>query len=297
MLIVYTLCLLSVVTFILFGLDKRRAVKHRWRISERTLLFSSFFGGIGGLLGMLVFHHKTRKWKFRILVPLCAFINALIIAFLLWASVYYRADDTAVSAMRQDGVVTVKRTSSGWLFDGPSDEKALIFYPGAKVEATAYAPLLRELAKEDMDVYLIKMPLRLAFFGMSKEGKIIEESSYEQYYISGHSLGGAMAAAYAAAHEDDFAGVILLAAYPTQETALDILGVYGSEDGVLNMDRLKEAPALVSGNYKEVAIKGGNHAQFGSYGEQSGDGKAGIAPEEQRAQTIEAVRGFVSECE
>ena len=246
-------------------------------------------------MGMLFFHHKTRKWKFRILVPLFALIDALVIAFLLWASVYYRADDTAIKAMQSDGVVTVEQTKSGWLFDGPSDDKALIFYPGAKVDEKAYAPILRLLAQEDMDVYLVNMPLHLAFFGIGKAGEIIENSAYEQYYISGHSLGGAMAASYAAEHVSDFKGMILFAAYPTQETAIDTLVIYGSEDGVLNMARIEEAPNLVSGNYSEVVIDGGNHAQFGNYGEQKGDGEADISAEEQQTQTIQAIRKFVND--
>ena len=284
MLIVYILCLCSVITLLLFGIDKGRAIRHKWRISERTLLIASSFGGIGGLLGMLLFHHKTRKWKFRILVPLFALIDALVIAFLLWASAYYHADDTAVKAMQSDGVVTVEQTKSGWLFDGPLDDKALIFYPGAKVDTKAYAPILRLLAQEDMDVYLVNMPLHLAFFGIGNE----------QYYISGHSLGGAMAAYYAAEHVSDFKGMILFAAYPTQETAIDTLVIYGSEDGVLNMARIAEAPKLVSGNYSEVVIDGGNHAQFGNYGKQKGDGEADISAEEQQTQTIQAIRKFIN---
>ena len=198
MLLVYILCFCSIITFVLFGVDKSRAINHRWRIRESTLLIASSFGGIGGLMGMLIFHHKTRKWKFRILVPVFALIDALIISFLLWASAYYRADETAIKAMQSDVTVTVEQTKSGWLFDGPSDDKALIFYPGAKVDAKAYAPLLGQLAEDEMDVYLVKMSLNLAFFGIGKAGEIVENSEYERYYISGHSLGGAMAAGYAA---------------------------------------------------------------------------------------------------
>ena len=92
MIMIYILGILSLVTFILFGVDKRRAVKHRWRISEGTLLIFSLFGGIGGLLGMICFHHKTRKWKFRILVPLFAVLDAMLIVFLLYMSSYYPAE-------------------------------------------------------------------------------------------------------------------------------------------------------------------------------------------------------------
>ena len=162
------------------------------------------------------------------------------------------------------------------------------------MDAKAYAPILRLLAQEDMDVYLVNMPLHLAFFGIGKAGEIIENSAYEQYYISGHSLGGAMAAYYAAEHVSDFKGMILFAAYPTQETAIDTLVIYGSEDGVLNMARIAEAPNLVSGNYSEVVIDGGNHAQFGNYGKQKGDGEAVISAEDQQTQTIRTIRKFVN---
>ena len=294
MVITVLLSFVSVVTFILFGFDKRRAMVHKWRISERMLLCFSLFGGIGGLLGMLLFHHKTRKWRFRILVPLFAFVDATVIAFFLWSSVYYAADISAESAMISDDTVTVEKTEAGWLFDGPSDETALIFYPGAKVDETAYAPMLRKIAEEDMDVYLVKMPLHLAFFGINKAGEIIDNSAYEQYYMAGHSLGGAMAADYAAEHESHFDGIILFGAYPTKETNLDTLLIYGSEDGVLNRKRVENASSLVSGKLRELVIDGGNHAQFGNYGEQRGDGKAGISGQDQQNQAVEAVREFIN---
>jgi hypothetical protein len=267
---------------------------HKWRISERMLLCFSFFGGIGGLLGMLFFHHKTRKWRFKILVPLFAFVDATVIAFLLWSSVYYTADISAESAMLSDDIVKVEKTETGWLFDGPSDETALIFYPGAKVDEKAYSPMLRKIAEEDMDVYLVKMPLHLAFFGINKAGKIVDNSAYEQYYMAGHSLGGAMAADYAAVHESDFDGIFLFGAYPTKEMNLDTLLIYGSEDGVLNRKRVENASSLISGRLRELVIDGGNHAQFGDYGEQRGDGKAGISGQDQQAQAVEAVREFIN---
>lgn len=86
--------IMSFMTFALFGVDKWKALHHRWRIPESTLLLSSFLmGGIGGLLGMYLFHHKTRKLKFRVLVPVFAVTNAAILAFILWASVYYHAGE------------------------------------------------------------------------------------------------------------------------------------------------------------------------------------------------------------
>ena len=151
----------------------------------------------------------------------------------------------------------------------------------------------RELAEKKTDVCLIKMPLHLAFFGINAADKVIGKTSYSRYYIGGHSLGGAMAASYASGHEDRLAGVILLAAYPTKETALDTVLIYGSEDGVLNMSRVEGAEGLVSGSCVRYCIDGGNHAQFGDYGEQDGDGKAEIDAEEQWKLTIEEILRFI----
>ena len=295
MIIIIILCVMSLISFILFGVDKHRAAHGRWRIAEKALLLAAFFGGIGGLLGMLVFHHKTRKWKFRILVPLFAFVQLIVFVFVIWSSDYYRAGETAAAAMQTDAVVAVEKTGSGWLFDGPSEEDLLIFYPGAKVEETAYAPLLRMLAEQKMDVYLVKMPYHLAFFNINAAERVLKNSTYARYYLGGHSLGGAMAANYAAEHEDAFDAVILLAAYPTKETSLDTLLVYGSEDGVLNRDRVHAAEDLISGTCTAYVLEGGNHAQFGDYGLQSGDGTAGISAQEQQSRTVEEIIRFLDD--
>lgn len=78
MIMVYYI-ILNIGTFILYGIDKRRAVKRRWRISEKTLLGAAMFGGgLGALSGMCLFHHKTKHWKFRILVPLFIVLHLLL---------------------------------------------------------------------------------------------------------------------------------------------------------------------------------------------------------------------------
>lgn len=68
--IVY-LCVINIITFLLYGLDKQKAKQNRWRIPEKVLLGAAAFGGtIGALIGMRMFHHKTQKWKFKAGVPL-----------------------------------------------------------------------------------------------------------------------------------------------------------------------------------------------------------------------------------
>lgn len=236
------------------------------------------------------------KRKYRLLIVLFGAAAALMAAFLVWTSDYYRAGETAKAAMRTDSMVTVEKVKNGWLFDGPSEENMLVFYPGAKVEETAYAPLLRKLAEEETDVFLVKMPLHLAVFGINAADDMIREGTYSHYYIGGHSLGGAMAAFYGAGHGDVIDGQILLAAYPTKKTAVDTALIYGSGDGVLRMPRVEKAKSLVSGLFQEYVITGGNHAQFGDYGVQAGDGKAQITASQQQSQTLEAIESFLGSC-
>ncbi|MGN0719211.1 MAG: DUF1294 domain-containing protein [Anaerovoracaceae bacterium] len=70
----------NLITFLQMGIDKRKAVKEKQRISEKTILLSAFLmGAVGSGAGMLVFHHKTKKWKFRILVPLALAVNLAVI--------------------------------------------------------------------------------------------------------------------------------------------------------------------------------------------------------------------------
>ena len=82
---------LNAATFAVYGADKHRARRERWRIPERTLLLLAVLGGsVGALLGMNVFHHKTRKPLFRILVPLFVLAHLLAAAWLARRGVVFQ---------------------------------------------------------------------------------------------------------------------------------------------------------------------------------------------------------------
>ena len=227
----------------------------------------------------------------KIVLPLLAGVILLITA-LWYVNDYYHTDENVQEYLQKKDSVSVTEMSDGLYLDGPGDNAAMIFYPGAKVEYTAYLPLLSDLAEQGIDCFLIKMPCNLAFFGQNKAKKIMDSYEYDYWYLSGHSLGGAMAASYASGHLESLNGLVLLAAYPTKSLKSDsfsVLSLYGSEDGVLNMDKVEEGKAYMPVDYAEVCIEGGNHAQFGNYGEQKGDHAADISREEQQAQTVEAI--------
>ena len=234
---------------------------------------------------------KARKRKRLWLIPL-AVLAVIIIIFVIYVSDYYRAD---AEAMAETPGVSVIRMDKGWFFDGEGEDSLLVFYPGGKVEETAYAPFLSLLAEKGLDVCLVKMPFRLAFFHTDAAGDIMAEYPYEHYYVGGHSLGGAMAALFAAKNPDSAEGVILCAAYaskPLPEDITEVL-VYGSEDGILNMENVEKGRAFAPENYTEHVIEGGNHAQFGSYGEHKGDGAAHISSRAQMNEAAEVIIGAV----
>lgn len=290
------IAVINVITFIFYGVDKKRAVRHRWRIPEKTLILLSWVGGgVGALSGMLIFHHKTRTGKFRILVPMSLMVWALVTAFSIYTGDYYHTGNVAERYMQSDEAVTISKEKRGYLFDGPGTGDLIIFYPGAKVQTEAYAPILHQTAASGYDCYLVNMPFRLAFFGMNHaEDVMADHPDYEQYFLSGHSLGGAMAGNFAAEHPDEISGVIFMAAYPTKSLeGHSVLSLYGSQDEVLNMQHYKNSMSFMPDNFTEAVIEGGNHAQFGDYGKQKGDGEAEIPAKEQWDETVTAIVDFM----
>lgn len=79
------IALISVVAFAAMGIDKKKAEKHKWRVPEKVLfLFVLLGGGLGGILGMQVFRHKTKHWYFAVGFPLIAIIEYAAIIYLLF---------------------------------------------------------------------------------------------------------------------------------------------------------------------------------------------------------------------
>ncbi|MCF2595275.1 alpha/beta hydrolase [Pseudoflavonifractor phocaeensis] len=241
------------------------------------------------------------KKRTKIILSLCLAVLLVIgIGGYAYVSDYYHADEIALEAMAyQTDSVQVEQDGDVIWFVPEDPTAGLIFYPGGKVEHTAYAPLMRACAEQGILCALVRMPGNLAVLDTNAADGLQEEyPEVTTWYIAGHSLGGAMAANYAAAHSENFAGLILLAAYSTKDltqTTLRVLSVYGSEDGVMNRESYEKNRANLPADTTEVVLDGGCHAQFGSYGPQDGDGVPTISGEEQIRQTAEAIAVFVSQ--
>lgn len=208
------------------------------------------------------------------------------IVFAVYVSDYYHALPYTVPSN-----IMVSKYEDFTLYGDAVNTTGFIFYPGGKVEAKAYEPLMCELAEQGICCVLVKMPCNLAVLKPNAADAVLRQvSAVQEWYIGGHSLGGAMAASYAAKNPDKVRGLVLLGAYPTAALAEDfpVLAMTGSEDGVLNRSKYDEAKPLVP-HLEEITIEGGNHAFFGNYGAQSGDGTASMQPKEQWRITAENI--------
>ena len=239
--------------------------------------------------------------KKKILIPIAAVIVVMVVAAGIYINDYYRADVTAYNCITQPSErVSVQEFDDGTYCFAPEDIKAdtgIIFYPGGKVEAVSYAPLMEALAERGVMAVLMSMPANLAVLDAdAADGICGDFTEIEHWYMAGHSLGGSMAASYLGEECYGFDGLILLASYSTEnlaDTELKVLSIYGSEDGVLDMEKYEANKDNLPEWFEEHVIEGGCHAYFGAYGPQEGDGQPQITAEEQIGITADLMAVFV----
>ncbi len=214
--------------------------------------------------------------------------------FFIWTQNTYGAIDA-----HQIDIEEVKSSEDGWyIYTAVNAEKGVILYPGAKVEPEAYAYLAQELSKQNITVVIPSVRLNLPILDVSKANEIIENENQIEWYIAGHSMGGAAAAMYADRYLNKVSGLILLGAYAASndflsESNLPVLSISGSEDGLSTPEKIKENSSNLPESTDFIEITGGNHAYFGVYGSQSGDNEALITVSEQQAAIIDSIANWL----
>lgn len=235
----------------------------------------------------------------KVLLALILIICATSAGAAIYINDYYRATDEAWKSITQpSNGVEVETTEEGtYVFTKEGADKGIIFYPGGKVQAESYGPLMEALAKRGFVTVLVEMPGNLAVLDIEAAEGIQERfENVDQWYIAGHSLGGTMAGEYVAEHQEDFEGIILLGSYVVEDLSdsdLKAISIYGSNDKVLNMEKYMENKKNLPGNYYEIVIKGGCHSGFGNYGHQEGDGNVEISSFEQIERTAWEIEKWV----
>lgn len=243
------------------------------------------------------FMNSKKKMKVGkiILISFISFLLIAVCAFLIYVSNYYHADKIAIEASKDKGI-NISNINGALVFDPGNADTALIFYQGGKVEYTAYEPLMIKIAQKGILCILPKMPFNLAVFDINAANKHISQNTkIQHWYMGGHSLGGSMAASYASKNIGKVEGLILLASYSTADISsngMRVLSIYGSKDGVLNKESYQKNKSKLPADFMEIVLPGGNHAGFGCYGPQQGDGKADITSEQQQTDTSQAIAEF-----
>lgn len=240
---------------------------------------------------------RTLKILFIALVFL---LLAGIASFLVWAYTPLGPSPDAIAALQSDSEVSVNQDQ--WLVftpTGQAPQAGLVLYPGARVDARSYAPAARAIAQAGYLVVITPMPLNLAVLNLAVAGEVITAyPNIEAWAVGGHSLGGAMAARFVFDNPQGFqgrsiSGLVLWAAYPAStddltQRDLSVTSIYGEQDGLAEPETVLAARFLLPASTVWTPIPGGNHAQFGSYGEQAGDQPATISAAAQQAQIVQA---------
>lgn len=244
--------------------------------------------------------NRKRKLHF-VLTTIGIILVILILSFSIYINQYYRTDKSAITSLEQNPNINLTYEKNYLILSPQEDSLAtgLIFYPGGKVEYTAYARMLSKLTDAGYICIIPKMPFNLAVFNQDAATPIMAAfPQIKNWYIGGHSLGGAMAAHYASQHSESLEGLILLGAYSTKDLSnlpLKVLSIYGSEDKVLNKTNYNNGKAYLPEASTELCIEGGNHAFYGDYGVQKGDGSATISSDQQQQLTVDAILEFLGE--
>lgn len=229
---------------------------------------------------------KNRKLIRILLISLVAALLLLVVSFYIYVSDYYKADSVAAMVMETGRNIQVQDNLT-ILSPQEITDTALIFYPGAKVEAAAYLPILEQLQEKGITCVLVEMPFNMAIFNPNAADNVFELlPNIKNWYIGGHSMGGAMASNYASKNSNKVKGLILLGAYVygdyPPEKALTVYGTFNS-----NLEKNIDYTENI------VIIDGGNHAQFGNYGQQKGDPVATITQQEQQDITVDMIMEFI----
>lgn len=186
----------------------------------------------------------------------------------------FPAVEPALAAMESDGRVVVTESATRIVMEPAEGATGVgvVFYPGARVDPRAYAAHLAQVAETGHPVVIVKEPLGIAFLSL---GSLADVSAGDggSWVAAGHSLGGTVATLEA--ESASAAGLVLWASYPAGDMSDwdgAVLSVSGSEDGLSTPDAIEASRADLPPDAVFHEVAGATHAQFGSYGEQPGDG-------------------------
>lgn len=248
------------------------------------------------------FKRTATRRRFKVLRGV-GLVAAAGVLGLVWWLVPFSAVEPALSAMDSDSNVRVTETAGQVVMapTGTTSKVGVFFQPGARVDARAYAAVLRPLAENGFTVLIPKQPFGIAFLATGAfDSARAQHPPVDRWVLAGHSLGGVVAAmdagSFAPATSDPAAGLLFYASYPATDMSasnLPTLSISGSKDGLATPATVNASKSNMPGGSIYTEIEGGSHANFGDYGPQPGDGQPTISRDSAREQISEASLEFV----
>lgn len=232
--------------------------------------------GIGLLVGGLRARRPVTAGTWRTTLRVLGLLAAVGLAATVWWLAPFVATPAALAALDSDAAVTVTDTRTATTYEpAEAGGTALLLYPGARVDPRAYAVLARGVAEQGHAVTVLKCPYDIAFTC----GLVAESQPRDGVAVGGHSLGG-VAASGVAAGDADVPALVLWASYPVDDlsgrTDLAVASISGSQDGLSTPADIEASRADLPPDTVFTVVEGANHAMFGDYGEQPGDGTATV---------------------
>jgi dienelactone hydrolase len=257
---------------------------------------------VGALWGVLLWRRRRDALRKRSVVrAVGAWLGRVgvlgLVAMLVWLNPFaYQAGVGAEAGSASS--MTESPTAITMAPDGASATEGLIFYPGARVEARAYADILKPTVDAGALVVILKTPLNLSLLdGNQARGVMTDHPEISSWTIGGHSLGGVSASTFALGNPD-VDGLLLYASYPLDSmrdrAGLQVLSISGSEDGLSTPAKIDASRDLLPLNATFVEIQGGNHSFFGNYGPQPGDGEPTVGRDVAQGQIAAATASFLA---
>lgn len=248
---------------------------------------------------------RRAKWRIGLAVPALA-ICLVMVAVLAWARPF-AATEVAVSAMRSSDDVRVSDRITWYEMQGIRKNSAgreikptigLVFAPGARVDPRAYANVLRPLAKAGYLIVVLKEPFGVALVDVNHAQRVLAvHPEVTSWAVGGHSLGGVAASSFADTHGPQVKGLVLYGSYPSAKLArtdLKVLSISGTADGLTTPADIAASKANLPRRTQFVTVKGGIHAFFGDYGDQSGDGQPRVARRTAQAQIVKSTQALLA---
>jgi len=209
-----------------------------------------------------------------------------VVSFLTWFHIVFAAEREATLEVFRDDRIQVSEVDGSIVMEATegAGTTGILYFPGARVDPYSYLYPLSEIAASGVTVVIMDPLMNMALF----DTRTIDELSLaapavSDWVLSGHSLGGVRACMLA--EHPDVVGLVLMGSYCANDissTDIPVLQILASKDGLIDAEVLRSSAGLLPQSTQKITLEGANHASFGTYGEQPGDGIATLTRAEVR---------------